>query len=389
VTIKPNHEIRRRRKAKGLTQEGLAEAICNAVEAAGHPRPRVDYQAIGRVERGLTTWPNKATREAYALILDAPGGDAELGFYPRRAAKTDKDDPLLPRRAFLAVAATVTAEVALFRPNGATIPPADLRTELARAQRLYREAQYAQLTDLVPALLNLAHNSDDHALKVQVNVLATEHFLKVGDDSYAYLTADRALRSAELAGDPISHANAAWMMCVMLRHAGKPRPGYEMAEAAAERVAADAPNSPLALATRGHLYLTAAYTAGMAGKPHDAAAYYREGRELASRFPSEQAHGLWFFGPAQADHYGISVHNNLADVGAALRYAGLVNPGALASTERRERYWYDVTRTHLAAGDQPSAAAAIRSLCLVAPQAANRPRVQLLATAAGLKTPGL
>jgi hypothetical protein len=168
------------------------------------------------------------------------------------------------------------------------------------------------------------------------------------------------------------------MRCVVLRHTGHAADGLEVIKVAADDLARAGLHDEVRLATLGHMYLTAAYTSAAAGQESLARGLYDEGRRIAARFSEEQVHGLWFFGPLQAETYGVSIANNLGDPGMALTHAARVTPAALPSTERRERYYIDVARTHIAAGNGAAAADAIRAAARVSPQSASRPRVQAM-----------
>ncbi|MGH3904780.1 MAG: helix-turn-helix transcriptional regulator [Pseudonocardiaceae bacterium] len=74
----PNLRLRRARKALGRTQAQVAEAIGVLL---GHP---VDPEYVGRLERGVLTWPHAYHREAFRAYFGV-ASDEELGFYCRRS----------------------------------------------------------------------------------------------------------------------------------------------------------------------------------------------------------------------------------------------------------------------------------------------------------------
>lgn len=281
-------------------------------------------------------------------------------------------------------AAGLTLEGALLNPTGRTKPAAIVRGDLAEAQQFYRDAKYGQLADVLPALVDHAHGLGDEAVKCQAFVLSAEHYLKIGNERLAAYAAACAREAASKTGDPLCKANADWMTCVILRHAGQSRTGYELTERAAGELARAGLRDSITLATYGHLFLTSAYTAAKAGNSAAAHAYYAEAVDVSTRFDHEQVHGLWYFGPKQTAQYGISVANYLQDVGGALAHAQSVKPAALASVERRERYWIDLAKTFITDGDHKRAAVALRSACLVSPQSAARPKVRRMAQTAGI-----
>jgi len=329
--------------------------------------------------------------------------------------------PPVDRRAFLTSATALGLEAALFRGSPAAaavrrapttheqlavaepmsdadlvralssapgaLPVEQLRRALVTAQRYYRQARYGLLGNTLPALMEQAETYGDPTITCQVCILASEHLIKIGDDDLARFTAERARAAAELAGDPISRANAAWMLCVTLRHAGRHALGLGLTEnAAAELAELTGLRTDLQRATYGHMHLTSAYTAAGLGNAHSAMAHYAEAASMAAKFTGEHPHGMWFFGPGQFEQYGVSIDNNLGDPGGALAHARRVNLGALASTERQERFLVDRTRAELAAGYTDQAADTIREVVLIAPQAVRRPRVRELARQAGIRS---
>ncbi|MGH8571448.1 MAG: helix-turn-helix domain-containing protein [Gammaproteobacteria bacterium] len=74
----PNLRLRRARTALGQTQAQVAEALGVLL---GHP---VDPEYIGRLERGVLTWPHGYHREAFRAHFGV-ASDEELGFYCSRS----------------------------------------------------------------------------------------------------------------------------------------------------------------------------------------------------------------------------------------------------------------------------------------------------------------
>jgi len=433
---KPNTALTDLRMRSGYTQEALAAAVCDEVERVTGNRPALSDQSVSRLECGTVGKPrNPHVREAFRVILGVASDDA-LGFPTIRPPRRRRGEPPgagaavpeqqgvspVDRRSFLTSATALGLDAALFLGAGpaaaavrraptthaqltaaepmsdaelvralsaapGTMPVELLRRALVTAQQYYRQARYGLLGNTLPALMEQAQTFGDPAITCQVCILASEHLIKIGDDDLARFTAERARAAAELAGDPISRSNAAWMLCVTLRHAGRHELGLGLTEnAAAELAEATGLRTDLERATYGHMHLTAAYTAAGLGNAHSAMAHYAEAATMARRFDHEHPHGMWFFGPGQFEQYGVSIGNNLGDVGTAMDHAGRVHLGALASVERQERFLVDLTRTHLAAGNTGAAAEAIREVVLIAPQAARRPRVRELAHRAGIRS---
>lgn len=91
----PNLRLRRARKALGQTQAQVAEAIGVLL---GHP---VDPEYVGRLERGVLTWPHAYHREAFRAHFGV-ASDEEVGFYCSRSTPAPPwEDDDMRRRAVL------------------------------------------------------------------------------------------------------------------------------------------------------------------------------------------------------------------------------------------------------------------------------------------------
>ncbi|MDT5034492.1 MAG: hypothetical protein QOC94_4663 [Actinoplanes sp.] len=104
-----NDRFARARAARGLTEGQLAELVADWVYSDTGKRTPIDADHVGRIERGLITWPGRDYRAGFRAVLGV-ASDAELGFHSRgrtveRPATIDVDGQLLA----LAGAATVGA----------------------------------------------------------------------------------------------------------------------------------------------------------------------------------------------------------------------------------------------------------------------------------------
>ncbi|MGQ0774710.1 MAG: hypothetical protein ACT4NY_09875 [Pseudonocardiales bacterium] len=91
----PNVRLRRARTARRQTQQQVAEAIG---ERLGHP---VDVEYIGRLERGVITWPNADYRAAFRAHFGV-ASDGQLGFYCSRSRPDPhREDDEVRRRTVL------------------------------------------------------------------------------------------------------------------------------------------------------------------------------------------------------------------------------------------------------------------------------------------------
>lgn len=303
------------------------------------------------------------------------------------AAAPIEEDPLLDRRDLLLGTAGLSLEAAMFRPTGKTEAPATLRTQLAKAQDDFRAGRHATLGKRLPGLVDRAVAGDDHRLTADVWALATEHLIKAGDDDLALLAADRAAVAAAESGDRLAVAEAAYCRCMTLRHSGRSRTAYAASVDAAARLADEGLRTADDFATYGHLFLTSGYSAAAAGDAAHAEDYMREAEAIADRLGTDVTHGMWFFGPAQAGLYRLSMENALGNVGAGVVAARSLDPARLPSPERRARYWIDTARVYAQlTGHRADVATAVRHAYTEAPgEVVSRPAVLQLAQDAGLK----
>ncbi|MGH3823941.1 MAG: XRE family transcriptional regulator [Pseudonocardiaceae bacterium] len=86
----------------GLTREELAELVNAYIWEHHHKMVALDANHLGKMERGIVSWPSKLYREALRAILGAPT-DAALGFINTRRTVVKLDN--VDRKQFLCSAA--------------------------------------------------------------------------------------------------------------------------------------------------------------------------------------------------------------------------------------------------------------------------------------------
>ncbi|MGQ0774712.1 MAG: helix-turn-helix domain-containing protein [Pseudonocardiales bacterium] len=91
----PNFRLRRARTVRGQTQQQVAEALSVLLGYL------VEQEYVGRVERGVITWPNAKYRTAFRTHFGV-ASDAQLGFYCRRSRPAPgREDEDMRRRVVL------------------------------------------------------------------------------------------------------------------------------------------------------------------------------------------------------------------------------------------------------------------------------------------------
>jgi tetratricopeptide (TPR) repeat protein len=152
VSYTPNEALRSAREGARLTQGQLADLVKDMIERETGKECPIDADYVGKLERGVHTWPNQRYRLAFRAVLRA-SSDAELGFFSARGrgstvvtvphSVTGGDD--VERKTFLRVLAGSVAGLAFTDPLGefgAVAAAANGRrvgqTEVAQVRRLAR-----------------------------------------------------------------------------------------------------------------------------------------------------------------------------------------------------------------------------------------------------------
>lgn len=333
-----------------------------------------DVLDISPKELGLTAAsPLAENRHGYP-VTSSLGCPRLPGSRVRRAQREDGDDPVR-RRKFLALSAAATAGASL-PGTGSAAPqdmpvgqilvgrlrdvllgigqdndlpgPEQLAAELARAHTDFRICHYTNLAVRLPRLIRAGHalGSDAEAehldLLGQSYLLATRMLIKLDEQQLGWMAADRARQMAEVAGHPLTVAEAARNLAVLARRAGREEQALSIA-----LIAADDPglrSSRSGAAERGLLIQSAAYSAARSGDRAGMRELTDEAAAIAADVGGTTAlrdHGGGF-SPATVQLHRISAEFATGDPSAALAAARALPPQSLPSVERRARYYSDV-----------------------------------------------
>ncbi|MFD8727747.1 helix-turn-helix domain-containing protein [Streptomyces sp. NPDC059611] len=294
-------------------------------------------------------------------------------------------------------------ERSLFEPAAATPTTLnELTTGLAAARTLFSDARYTALGSALPSLIATAEATRDattgrareraQAAVARAYVLATELAVKQHSET-AWATADRALTAARASGDPRPLSDAARVLAITMRRAGRSSAAVDfLARTATSLDHNKDGQQPEALAARVCLLMTAAYTAASGGRRSTALDLLQEAEETADRIQVAEGRtpaGLFTISasPAEVSMYRISSLTVLGTPDDAVQYVRRVNTMQLASTERVARYLTDTARMWHQLGDGRRTYSALRALDHTAPEEARRPAVRTL-TADLLYRPG-
>ncbi|WP_405614382.1 helix-turn-helix domain-containing protein [Streptomyces sp. NBC_01511] len=294
-------------------------------------------------------------------------------------------------------------ERALFEPaTGRPTSLSDLADGLTTAREMFSGARYAALGGALPSLIATAEATRDaatghareraQAAVARAYVLATELAVKQHSEA-AWATADRALIAARASGDPRPLSDAARVLAITMRRAGRSSAAVDFLARTATSlvVGKDGPQADT-LAARACLLMTAAYTAASGGRRSTALDLLQEAEETADRIPVDRSGkpvGLFTISasPAEVSMYRISSLTVLGTPDDAVPYVRRVEPSQLANTERVARYLTDTARMWHQLGDGRRTFSALRAIEHTAPEEVRRPAIRTL-TADLLYRPG-
>jgi hypothetical protein len=328
---------------------------------------------VSQVERGVRKVDRMSVLETVAAALDVPL--AELAAEaPVVAAVTEEPPGAGGLRLVLSGAYALRAML-----NGRR-PPAmsTLRTKAQRAWELTHAGRYTDLTDLLRGLipdLETAARGVPEAQQAEVFELMAATYqacsaalAKLGEPEAAWIAADRAMATAERAGDTMLVAAGAFRLVFVFLAAHH----YDQAEETA-RTAVDAlwpkadEGDPQAMSLWGGLTLQRAVIASRTNDPDAAYEHLERARPIAVRLGEGRNDYNTEFGPANVGLYEIAVAVELGDAGRALRAAATVDSSGL-SAERRARMLIDVARAHAQRRQVSEAVAALREAEQITPE---------------------
>ncbi len=322
--------VARLRKARGLTQVGLARranvshSLLSKVEAGHVPASPV---FIGAVARALKADVTDLTGQPY-LVPDWPSDRVQATIGEIRRAVSFPD--LMPE--FDAAPRSVD----------------DLETEVARLVELQGATRHVELGERLPAVLNelTAHAHDDGGAKVflllnRSYAIASSLARRMGYNDLGMLAIERAGLAAQRAEDPNLPALVALSRALMLLTHGSYRPGLAVAQSVLGT--AQAPEID------GALHLRCAVSAARAGNAALAWEHWGIAHELAPAVRRADPYAL-AFNSSNVDVHAVAVAVELGDYDDAVRRgAGLALSPALLP-ERHAHHGIDLARAYAATG---------------------------------------
>jgi hypothetical protein len=168
--------------------------------------------------------------------------------------------------------------------------------------------------------------------------------IKLEASGLEWMSADRGLRAAWLAEDPLTVARAQRLVAAVARRAGHHAHAQDLNLRAADHLdlAGTRPDAHEHLAMFGILQCTASYAAAQAGDRERTHELLTEAATTADRLPEgSTAHRALL---ANLISYRISATHALGDAGTAIAHAHRLPLAVIPTTERRARVLVDTAR---------------------------------------------
>lgn len=380
--------IRGARSAARLTQGQLGEKVGysgSAVSRMESGQLRPDWETVARIATVLNIDPGQLglPQEDAVRRRELLAGAAGLGI--TLATGLSSPAAAAPQSATADPAAGL--EAALFSPPAAEpVTQARLVKGLSAAHADFTAARYSALGEHLPALLAAAEATRDatsggareqaQAAVARGYVLATELALKEHSD-VAWATSDRALTAARASGDPVVIGEAARVLGITMRRAGRPGAAVDLLRRTAAEVDTGQPAEQAVAAT---MLLTAAYTAANDGRRGDALDLMGHASSMIERASANPGRQLFTVDATatQIDSYWVSVHNALGTPDEGVGYAKQLAAVRWPTAERAARAATDVARMWQRLGDPRRTFAALRQVEQAAPEEARRPALRAL-----------
>ena len=370
--------LRRAREELGWSQGQLGEKFgCSASTISRFENSRRGLRDVAVLRRFATIF--RLPAEAFGLTATQQGRPASPGStgLPSRVGYDPSQEGVDPvrRRTFLLAAGL--AGTAVTAPNalaaGAEVDPAaflarriegvllgssspvpqpapmaTLRAVLAAARSDFRACRYVELAARLPELITTAQvthhqvgDPESAGMVAQAYNLATRALIKLEASGLEWISADRALRAAADADDPLVLAEAQRLLGSACRRAGHHDRAQTLTLAAADQLELGGKTpDPEHLALHGVLMCSAGYAAARAGDPDRAADLLAEADSTATRLSGHPARQQAL--TANVVSHRVSAHYVLGNAGSALHQAQISQLVQFPDIERRARFLVDV-----------------------------------------------
>lgn len=352
--------IRFWREKRQRTQAAVA-GLCGITE-----------EYLSQIERGLKV---PSLQVLYALAR-------ELGV-PAAALLGDSRSDLVSENAYV-TDGVVTALIGYGRETAARpVTASELRERVESAWRIWQTSpkRFTEAAAILPELICDTENairvhrlsSDSEVRRDIFRTAADLYFMlrsycrRAGRIDLSLMAADRALRSAEEADDPIRSAAAQWNLGHVLLAEGEHEGAKETAVQGIEALQ-DLPEDRDAQAMAGALELVAVVADARRKK-------WWHARERLSGNASQRAERagegniMWtVFGPTNVELHTVSIEMEAGEAAEALRVADQIDTSNLPSIERRFTFLLEVARCYDLRREDPAVLVHLLDLEAISPE---------------------
>lgn len=339
VGIPIGERVRFYRQARGKTQAVVA-GLAGVTE---------DY--LSQIERGLKT-PSTALLHRLARVLGVPtsvlfgesAGESATPGHPLSAAI---------HAALAAGPTTADGDVTRDLPG--------LRAQVNAAWRSWQSGphRYTQTAPLLPDLItgvqaavSASQSADATAYREASSIAADLYFLlrtftkRVGRTDLSLLVADRAVRAAQDAQDPLRVAAAKWNLGQVLLATNEPEIAEDVTTRAAYELQPRIGQGRDLLALYGALWLVAAIAQARCRDTWTARETLQE-RAAPAAEASGEGNVLWtVFGTTNVALHQVSIEMEAGETSEALRLADNIDMTQCPSIERRATFCLDLARCY-------------------------------------------
>lgn len=336
------------RKQRGLTQNELAAAIgrtsswLSQVERGIQPVNRLDVLRLLADGLGVPL---------QVLQPDAPLTPPEPEPTPAETNDLDQARLIISGHSALDVLLQPRED---FRPSTME----DLRSATERIWELTHTDQFAELSaalgPLVPRLERASRTAPDeyraelHGLLARTYQALAAAFVRQNEADAAWVAADRAIREAEMSGEPLGVFAGIYRLAhafVRLKHLDQAEHAAATAVNALQRHVTDHEPTPQQLSVLGSLHLMLALIHARSGERAAARQQINKAREVASQLGEDRNDFNLEFGPTNVEIQAVSTAVDLGDAGEALDIGKGLDTSRL-SVERQARFLLDLGRAH-------------------------------------------
>lgn len=331
-----------------------------------------DY--LSQIERGLKV-PSLPILYALAQELGVPTA-ALLSEQPPAEEEAADTAEAAVGRALLGYGPAVSA---------APVTAAVLRDRVEAAWQSWQGAgdRFTQAADTLPALVadvehavRAARTGTDPVERrgvlraaADLYCLLRSYLRRTGRVDLATVAADRAMRAAEDADDPLRIAAAQWNLGHVLLAAGQPGEAEDLAVRAAEQVAVSQMPDLERQAMGGALQLVAVLGATRRRRWWEARDRLVQHAAPAARQVPDDSNIRWtVFGPTNIALHALSIEMEAGETGEALHTADAIDTSGLPSLEREFTFGLEVAACHSQRRDDAAALLSLLGLEAIAPE---------------------